>query len=75
MWQDIVMHVIIVLWFFLSFEGNKEVVFGLVETKETKLERAEFTLQLFMFVTAEKEGQMFITFFLSIFCRLLSPRF
>ena len=26
-----------------------------VETKETKLERADFTLQLLMFVTAEKE--------------------
>ena len=36
--------------------------------KETKLERADFTLQLLMFVTAEKEGQMFIIFFLSIFC-------
>ena len=28
-----------------------------------------------MFVTAEKEGQMFIIFFFSIFCQLLSPLF
>ena len=32
-------------------------------SKETTLERADFTLQLLMFVTAEKEGQMFIIFF------------
>ena len=43
--------------------------------KETKLERADFTRQLLMFVTAEKEGQMFIIFFLFIFCQLLSPWF
>ena len=43
--------------------------------KETKLERADFTLQLLMFVTAEKERHLFISFFLSIFCQLLSPRF
>ena len=43
--------------------------------KETTLERADFTLQLLMFVTAEKEWQMFIIFFLSSFCQLLSPRF
>ena len=48
---------------------------GMVLTKETILERADFALQLLMFVTAEKEGQMFIIFFLSIFCQLLSPRF
>ena len=36
-------------------------------TKETVLERADFTLQLLMFVTAEKERRMFIIFFLSIF--------
>ena len=41
--------------------------------KETTLERADFTLQLLMFVTAEKERRMFIIFFLSIFCQLLSP--
>ena len=45
------------------------------DTKETTLERADFTLQLLMFVTAEKQGQMFIFFFLSIFCQLLSPGF
>ena len=44
-------------------------------TKETTLERADFTLQLLMFVTAEKEGQMIIIFFLSIFCLLLSTQF
>ena len=43
--------------------------------KEPTLERADFTLQLLMFVIVEKEGQMFIIFFLSIFCQLLSPRF
>ena len=36
------------------------------ENKETTLERADFTLQLFMFLTAEKERRMFIIFFLSI---------
>ena len=47
----------------------------LAEPKETKLERADFAFQLLMFVAAEKEGQLFIIFFLSIFCQLLSPRF
>ena len=28
-----------------------------------------------MFVTAEKEREMFITFFLSSFCQLLTPQF
>ena len=46
-----------------------------IRTKETTLERADFTFQLSMFVTAEKERQMFIIFFLSSFCQLLSPRF
>ena len=46
-----------------------------VVVKETMLERAAFTLQLLMFVTAEKGGQLFIIFFRSIFCQLLSPRF
>ena len=40
--------------------------------KETILERADFALQLLMFVTAEKERRMFIIFFLSSFCQLLS---
>ena len=44
-------------------------------TKETTFESADFALQLLMFVTAEKEGQMFIIFYLPIFCRLLSPLF
>ena len=43
--------------------------------KETTLERAEFSLQLSMFVTAEKEREMLIIFFLSSFCQLLSTRF
>ena len=46
--------------------------FLLKYSKETTLERADFTLQLLMFVTAEKEGQMFLIFFLSSFCQLLS---
>ena len=44
-------------------------------SKETTLERADFTLQLLMFVTEEKERVMFIIFCLSIFCQLLSPGF
>ena len=40
--------------------------------KETKLERADFTLQLLMFVTTEKERRMFTIFFLSSICQLLS---
>ena len=39
-----------------------------MQYKETTLERANFTLHLLMFVTAEKEGRMLIIFFLSIFC-------
>ena len=47
-----------------------------VLTKETALERADFTLHLVMFVTAEKERVMSINiFFVSNFCQLLSPRF
>ena len=46
---------------------------GRIATKETKLERADFTLQLLVFVTAEKERRMFISFFLSIFVSC-SPR-
>ena len=44
------------------------------EPKETTLERADFTLQLLMFVTAEKERRMFTIFFLPSFGQLLSPR-
>ena len=47
----------------------------LIELEETTLERADFTLQLLMFVTAEREGRMFIIFFLSSYCQLLSPQF
>ena len=47
----------------------------LISPKETSKERADFTLQLLMFVTAEKEEQMLIIFFLSILCQLLSMRF
>ena len=49
--------------------------FVLLMGKETTLERADFALQLFMFVTMEKERRMFIIFCLSIFCQLLSPQF
>ena len=35
----------------------------LFRVKETTLKRADFTLQLLMFVTAEKERRMFIIFF------------
>ena len=42
-------------------------------TKETTLERADFTLQLLMFVTVEEERIMFITFFLSIFLSAVVP--
>ena len=42
--------------------------------KETTLERADFTLQLLMFVTSEKERRMFTIFSLSSFCQLLSSR-
>ena len=56
------------------FKGTKHYLL-LEHSKETTLERADFTLQLLMFVTAEKEGQMFIIVFLSIFCQLLSQRF
>ena len=41
-------------------------------TKETILERADFTIQLLMFVDADKERRMFIFFFIFIFCQLLS---
>ena len=46
---------------------------SLATTKETKLERTGFILQLLMFVTAKKETRMFTIFFLSRFCELLSP--
>ena len=45
-----------------------------LEFKETTFQRADFALQLLMFVTEEKEGEMFIFFFLSIFCQLMSPQ-
>ena len=44
-----------------------------LQPKETKLERADFTLQLSISVTAKKERRMFIIFFLLSFCQLLSP--
>ena len=43
--------------------------------KKTILERADFTLQLLMFVTEERGRVMFVIFFLSFFCQLLSPQF
>ena len=42
------------------------------KTKETILERADFTFQLLMFVNAATEMGMFIFFFLSSFCQLSS---
>ena len=45
------------------------------KAKETTLERTDFALQLSRFGTAAKERDMFIIFFLSSFCQLLSPRF
>ena len=56
------------------FKGRCSFDCSLVFFKETTLERADFTLQLLMFVTAEKEKRMFKIFFLSSFCQLLSPR-
>ena len=43
--------------------------------KETTLERADFTLQLLMFVTAEKDREMFLIISLSDLLLLLSPWF
>ena len=45
------------------------------KTKETTLERADFTPQLSVFVTAKKKMEMFIIFFLSSVYQLLSPWF
>ena len=59
----------------LRFKGTQGQLSPLDIPKETTLERADFTLQLLMFVTVEKERRMFIFFFLSSFCQLLSPRF
>ena len=47
---------------------NKRYVHYVFRAKETAFERADFALQLLMFVTEEEEGRMFIIFFLSIFC-------
>ena len=47
----------------------------MVAYKETIFKRADFPFQLLKFGTAEKEGQMFIIFFLSSFYQRLSPRF
>ena len=55
--------------------GNfKTLIAGVASSqpKETTFERADYTLQLSMFVTAEKERQMFKIFFLSSFGQLLS---
>ena len=60
----------------LKLQNCERVKFGTkinsdqTQTKETTLERADFTLKLLMFVTAEKERVMFIVFFLSILCEL-----
>ena len=54
----------------MGLRGEKLVKTGLGLAKETTLERDDFALQLLIFVTAEQVGQMFIIFFLSIFCQL-----
>ena len=59
----------------INFKNCERARRELGENKETTLERADFTLQLLMFVTAEKERRMFVILFISIFCQLLSPRF
>ena len=53
--------------FLSSFPSTPE------RTKETKLERADFTLQLLMFVTAENERRMFIFFFFFQFLSAFVP--
>ena len=45
----------------------------LARIKETTFQRADFALQLLMFVPAEKEGHTFIIFFLSIFLSAVVP--
>ena len=63
-----------ILW--RSWSWGSKIVKGSVGfSKETTLERADFALQLSMFVTAEKEREMFTIFFLSSFCQLMSPWF
>ena len=47
---------------------QRGVTFDIITNKETTLERADFTLQLLMFVTADKEGQLFIIILLSSLC-------
>ena len=47
-------------------------VFPIDVTKEAALERADFTLQLLMFVTEKKEKRIF---FLTNLCQWLSTRF
>ena len=46
--------------------------YPLARSKETTLERPDFTLQLLMFVTAEKEREMFSIFFLLPFLSAVS---
>ena len=45
----------------------QELVFHMKVTKETTLERADFTLQLLMFVTAEKGRRMFFFSFSPVY--------
>ena len=56
-------------------EARRKTVCFFLLPKETILERADFILQLLMFVTEEKEREMSIIFFFSSFCQLLSPGF
>ena len=49
-----------------SFTQSALSQFSSLEIKETTLESADFTIQLLMFVTAEKEERMFIISIISI---------
>ena len=63
-------------WTYKIFKQKYSNILNLtpIYVKETTLERADFTLQLIMFVTVEKGRVLCIIFFLSIFSQL-SPRF
>ena len=61
-------------FFFFSFIVSALTPAQVLRPKGTILERADFPLQQLMFVTA-REGQLFMIFFLSSFCQLLSPQF
>ena len=50
-------------------------VLSIKKTKEATFESADFVLQMLMFVTAKKEGQMFMKSFPSIFCQQMFSGF